>query len=496
MLGWLTDILRICWGFVYWNSRKSVYRWSGRRGVCPCQNSSDSGRAGETGCDAALNFAKPIRFRVVCPLLKPTADGTLMCSVNKEDVRPFWGRVVVTSILSVTLFYTAVVLTIFGFMRQVGYPISVQMVAWPPKWSEINQAKSQYFLQNAQEAFTAGELTETVMSLSLAYEYDVYNYEAGFFLARLWQANRPEFSNHLYQELISNHPEHRTQTAQAWLRSLLPRADYNWIEKLAINALRFGDNSSPAWLNAFLFSNQRTENDTVIPSLLATPETLSPGVETVLRWEQRIRQSPPEIAREFLLQPPPLNSPDFVYYFQIRLLISMGFPIDAVDIINEGKNPLSDRDRITLELEALAQANFQRSYHKLFDSILRISPSLGQIDILAVHLITNPNQEYYRRTKTLLTPSRLSSQDQKLTASLALFFLAGVHGDIEYQNQLAAEIRELTQSKFLILDATIAAMARPKIEQSRVRSLLPGLQPLSLDLTYALLEYFETEEIR
>ena len=266
-----------------------------------------------------------------------------MCSVSSEEVRPFWGRVILTSTLSVALFYAIVVLTIFGFMRQVGCPITAQMIGWPPKWSEINQAKSQYFLQNAQEAFNVGGLTETVMSLSLAYEYDIYNYQAGFFLARLWQANRPEFSNHLYQELITNHPEHRTQSAQAWLRSLLHREDYNWIEELAINALRFDDNISPAWLNAFLFSNQRTGNETVIQSLLDTPETLSPGVETVLRWEQYIRQSPPETAREIFLQPPSPDSPDFVYYFQIRLLISMGFPIDAVDIMNEGKNPLSNR---------------------------------------------------------------------------------------------------------------------------------------------------------
>ena len=67
---------------------------------------------------------------------------------------------------------------------------------------------------------------------------------------------------------------------------------------------------------------------------------------------------------------------------------------------------------------------------------------------------------------------------------------------MEYQNQLAAEIRELTQSKFVVLDATIAAMASPQIEQSNVRNLLPGLQPLSLDLTYALLEHFETVDHR
>ena len=165
-MGWLTDIFRICWGFFYWNSRKSVYRWSGRRGVCPCQNSSDSGRAGQTGCDAALNFDKPIRFRTVCPLLQPTVEGTLMCSVDSADVRPFWGRVIASSVMSAALIYAAMVLAVFGFMRQVGYPVTVEMIGWPPNWSEINQAKSRYFLQNAQNAYEKGELSETVMSLT------------------------------------------------------------------------------------------------------------------------------------------------------------------------------------------------------------------------------------------------------------------------------------------------------------------------------------------
>ncbi|MBT5901879.1 MAG: hypothetical protein HOH58_07200 [Opitutaceae bacterium] len=427
-------------------------------------------------------------------MLQPTVEGTLMCSVDSADVRPFWGRVIASSVMSAALIYAAMVLAVFGFMRQVGYPVTVEMIGWPPNWSEINQAKSRYFLQNAQNAYEKGELSETVMSLSLAYEYDIYNYDAGFFLAKLWQASRPEVSNHLYQELIANHPDFRTQTAEAWLRSLLPRADYAWIEKLAPNALRFGDNNTPAWLNALLFSNQRTQDDSVIQSLLETPDSLAPGVETVLRWEQTVRDLAPEEARTNLLQPPPAYSPEFVYYFQIRRLISLGFPVDAIDLLGSSNNPLNDRDRITLELRALSKAGFRRSYQNLFNRILRLSPSLAQLDILTSHLASNPDPELYRRAKVALHPQSLTTSNQRLPASLAIFCVAGVHGDIEYQNKLAMQIRELTQSKFVVLDAAIAAMALPDLERAAIRNLLPSLQPLSLDITYALLEHFDPVE--
>ena len=267
MLGWITDHIRIIWGFLYWNSRKSVYRIGGARGQCPCQNQSDSGRGGETGCDPALHFVKPIRFRTVCPLLQRVEDGRLMCSVDATKVRPFWGRVFLSAFATIILLYATAVLSVFGFLRHVGYPVTLQTIGWPPAWEEIDQARSIYFLQNAQTAYQNGDLGETVMSLSLAYDYDPYNYEAGFFLARLWQAGRPEVSNHLYEKLIANHPEHRTQTAQAWLRSLLPRADYVWIEKLATSALRFSDENVAAWLHALLFANVRTNNDPVFDPL-------------------------------------------------------------------------------------------------------------------------------------------------------------------------------------------------------------------------------------
>jgi len=496
VLGWTADVFRILWGFLYWNSRKSVYRLGRSRGRCPCQNRSDSGRAGETGCDPSRFFAEPARFRVVCPLLKRNDEGLLRCSVDREKVRPFWGRVFVALGVTLLAFYFAGVMAVFGFLRQVGYPVTVTMIGWPPAWSEINGARSQYFLMNAQEAYQAGDLGETVMSLSLAYDYDPNNYDAGFFLARLWQAGRPEVSNHIYQELIISHPEKRTQTAQAWLRSLLPRADYPWIERLATSALRFSDDHGSAWLHALLFANSRTQDSAVIERLLANPESLTPGVETVLNWEQRVQTLPPQLAKRVLLQSLPAETPSFVVFYVIRRLITLGFPVEALEILNASETTMGDRDRISLQLRALADADFRRSYEGLFDRLTRLPPSPVQFEIIAAHLVSQPDPVLYARAKNRLDPRRLSGPEQQLPALLALFCMAGAHGDIAYQDHLANQMRELTSSRFAVLDIAKAIMAEDENSPSRIENILPALQPMSLDLTYAMLERYERENLR
>lgn len=429
-------------------------------------------------------------------MLKPNAEGLLRCSVDAKDVRPFWGRVLLTGVLAALLIYAAGVLTVFGVMRKVGYPVTIGMIAWPPAWSTMDKARSSFFLKNAQEAFQRDNLSETVMSLSLAYDYDPENYDAGFFLARLWQAGRPEVSNHIYQRLILNHPERRTETAQAWLRSLLPRADYIWIERLAISALQFSDDHASAWVYALLFSNSRTQNDETIANLLASPDTLTPGVEIVLRLEEQIRRSPPRRAGELLGKPLADDVPVFVLYYQIRRLIDLGFPVQAMDLLNRNETRFSDRDRVSLQLRGLADANFERSYVGLFDRLSRLPPSPVQFDILASHLISHPNPKLYRQAKARLKPEGVEADNGRLSALMALFCMAGVHGDTAYQLELAAMMRELTGSRFAILDAAIAVMSQDGNQTIRIERILPSLQPMSLDLTYAMLERYETVELR
>src|SRR5207253_1322402 len=94
------------------------------RSACPCQSPSDSGRAYETQCDACMSWSRPARFQRVCPLLVPTKDG-MRCSANTPEVRPFWGRAF--GFYGGVLFsiYLVGVITVFIFLRTIGYPVSI-----------------------------------------------------------------------------------------------------------------------------------------------------------------------------------------------------------------------------------------------------------------------------------------------------------------------------------------------------------------------------------
>ena len=151
MIGWLGDFLRFWWGLLYWNTRKSLFRLNRDRARCPCQNPSDSGRARETGCDAAHAWYQPARFRRVCPLLVETAEG-LRCAADARDVRPFWGRAAAYYAAAALALYLAAVFALFACLRIVGYPLSPVSLLWPPRWSDLRLARGDYFVAKAQRA--------------------------------------------------------------------------------------------------------------------------------------------------------------------------------------------------------------------------------------------------------------------------------------------------------------------------------------------------------
>ena len=66
--GWIADVCRF--GIALWasNPRTTGFRLHGVPGCAPCQNSSNSGRAGLTGCDASLHWYEPARFRRGCTI--------------------------------------------------------------------------------------------------------------------------------------------------------------------------------------------------------------------------------------------------------------------------------------------------------------------------------------------------------------------------------------------------------------------------------------------
>ena len=374
-------------------------------------------------------------------------------------------------------------------MRFIGYPVTLSMIVWPPNWEQINDARSTFFLSQAESAYQSGDLTKAVMSLSLAYEYDPGNFDAGLSLAKLWQASRPDVSNHLYEQLMVDHPEQRARTSQTWLRALLPRADYSAIEQLASRALILDPDMVPAWVHALLFANQRTGNTALLTRILQQSEDLQPGVREVLTLETEVRARPVAYSRNLLGYPPPPTVPSFVIFYQLRRLIELGDSKRSLELLSQLSSRLSDRDRISLQLKAFAQAEFRNNYVDLLDRLVRIEPSAVQVELLCAHLIAKPDPELYRKVVQGVDPMKITSPAERISALVGLFCLAGTHQDRARQEKYAAILRQETGTTYAALDVVSAMLAAPA--QVRIERVLPTLQPLSLELTYALLEKFE-----
>ncbi|MBC8008970.1 MAG: hypothetical protein H7067_02600, partial [Burkholderiales bacterium] len=272
VFGWLTDTLRLGWGALYWNTRKSLHIVRGRRGRCPCQIASDSGRAMETGCEGVLGYRSPVRFRTVCPLLARRADGNWACSVNTENVRPFWGRAFALlggGALSLAFIAS---LAVFALLRGIGYEVRYTQVVWPPAWGEFRQIQADYYLARARESRAAGDISASLLHLSNAYELN-HDYRTGMLLAQLWQAGQPLLSDQTYTRLFTDHPEKRPEISQAWYRALLARGDFGAIQRVAgERLLHSGPTPSAAWSQAFLFASRQLGDPSGIARLLEEPE--------------------------------------------------------------------------------------------------------------------------------------------------------------------------------------------------------------------------------
>lgn len=488
MIGWIADWFRTAWALIIWNLRKSVFRLRRNERPCPCQNPSDSGRAWETRCDACFNWHRPARFHRVCPLLRRAPDGTLKCSADTSDVRPFWGRFLGFYGAGAVSLWLLAALLVFGGMRLVGYPVRLQAVLWPPAWPQINHARSAYFLNRAQEAYAQQRISESLMSLTLAYDYDPANYQAGLLLARIWQTGRTDASDRLYQQLLAEHPATRPTTAQHWLRALLPRGEFAMIEPLAAAALRFDPAHGAGWTHAFLFANERTGNAEQLNELLASEAALPAGPRRILELESACRSSAAASMRPRLMESPGAGMPDFVAHYQARRLVSLGFPADAVDVVARESARLSARDQAELTLLAYQAAGYRRLLVAAFDRVIAGAPSPNVIELVCAHLIQHPNQELFERFVRQVDPTRLPPGADRHSALLALFCVAGIHGDTARAEGYSRLIQAATDARGAALSRAGDFLRRPA--GGRIENVLPDLQPLALEVNYALLARF------
>lgn len=487
LAGWLNDTFRLGWGAFYWNMRKTWFAARGRRGRCPCQVGSDSGRGGDTGCDAVLGYRSPGRFQTLCPLLAQRANGDWVCSVDKAAVRPFWGRVFAGVGLATLALMLAAILGAYALLRGIGYEVSFQQVAWPPAWRQFRQVQSAFYLNRARTARAAGHMDETLLFLASAYELNPADHRTGLLLAQLWQAGQPLLSDQLYARLFREHPAHQDEIAPAWYRALLARGDFTAIQRLARERLLAGGPAPAAWLQALIFACQQTGEPAPLEQLLHEP-ALPPAFAPLLRLEYTLYSAPPETRSRLLARAAAGETNPFASYHLLSRLLAEGRPDLVLARLAAPTCPLSNRENIRLRLDALVVLGRAAERAGLVRQLLAQPTQAAVCELLSGHLAAHPDRDLLHAYAAKLEASPLPPGEAVHPQLLAFFGACAALGDADLLDTAVHLVNTSAGRNYRTLTAvqtlfTSGAPLRPEV-------FLPVLQPLPLDTVYALYGHF------
>ncbi len=487
MAGWLTDTFRLGWGAFYWNTRKSWFAARGRRGRCPCQVGSDSGRGGETGCEAILGYRSPARFRALCPLLAQRADGNWVCSVDTARVRPFWGRVAAGVGVATLALSLAAILGVFALLRGIGYDVSLVQVAWPPAWRQFRQVQSSFYLDRAREARVAGRMDEALISLSNAYELNPTDHKTGLLLAQLWQAGQPLLSDQLYARLFREHPAHRDEIGPAWYRALLARGDFDAIQRLAGERLLSGGPAPGAWLQAVLFAARQRGEPGPLARLLAEP-ALPSAVAPLLRLEQALYTAPTETRVRLLTDAVAGETDPFAIYHVLSRLLEEGRPDLVFARLDAPSFPLGNREKIRLRLDALVVADRLDVRADIVRQLLTQPTQPAVCELLSGHLAAHPDRALLLAYAAKLEAEPLPPGESVYPQLLAFFGACAALGDGDLLDTAVRLVNTSAGRDY----RTLAALRELFVQKALLRpeAFLPVLQPLPLDTVYALYSRF------
>ncbi|MFA6289833.1 MAG: hypothetical protein WC661_20825 [Opitutaceae bacterium] len=488
MKGWLVDLFRLAWAFPYWNVRKTLYRLRGAGASCPCQAPSDSGKAHVTGCEAVFGWNRPERFRKVCPLLERGADGRWCCSVNAPEVRPFWGLAARMAVLTAVAGFLIASLGAWAGLRVIGYPVKIHQLVWPPAWHELNAVRSEYFLTKARAAYTAGNIKESMMSLTLAYQLNPENYAAGMMLAQFRQADNPTLSDKLYRQLRTSHPDKRAATTQVWLHHLLVHAAYEQVSILAMEELRNSPHEA-AWVNALLFACRQL-NDPALLENQARQAELAPEWRQIMEIEAAtLRGSLEGEALQRRLRALTSETTNrYVLYYALDRQIAGG-SADVLPQVRAARGRLPGRTILSLGLAAYAAAKDDAGRSREIAAVLTSRSKLGEteIEVLCGHLIRYPQTSSLRALVEAWRRDSTTPKTEQMPLYIALYCAASTGSDAETKTQAETWIKGIGKELPRVLPMLDRALS-PTGKDRPKASLLPALPTLPIEITYLLLE--------
>ncbi len=418
-----------------------------------------------------------------------------MCSVHAKDVRPYWGRVMAYGSAVGVSIWLLLVGTLFGGMHLIGYHVALRQLVWPPAWHELQGVRADLFIDQARTNYRAGQVREAIQSLTIAHELNPGHYQVAMMLAQFHQAGNAPQSDALYLQLLQGHPEHRSEISRAWFQSLLARGQMTGIAELARRQLTTESQQAVAWTYAILFVTRHRPDDGMLDNILAS-ESLPAGPRVILNLAAQFRKLPPEAARKLVLETPLVPNFSFDLVFRIEALIRLGYSQDALSVLAARRKELSGRDVARLIFAAFAVQNNRERLRQEFSALLSGERKLSaaEFTLLGVHLVSYPDPVLLKLLNEAMPRLPIEPADAWMEAALAVFCAAGVQGDAE---QLSA-IKFLITDSYSISPLGLAGMELfflGKSDMSRIETFLPNLNPLSLELNYALLDrYLKIQE--
>jgi hypothetical protein len=487
--GWLADLARTPWALLYWNALKTRHRLRPRPGRnAPCQAPSDSGKGGETGCEACLGWNQTRRFHRVCPLVRNDPQRGPLCSVDAAAVRPFWGRALGLWALGLLVVYLTGAAALSGLLRSRGYALGFVDIAWPPAWERFGAAQAQVFWTRGEAAARAGRHGEATLALSLAVEKDPKNHDAALLLAGLWQGAQPQLSNALYARVVADAPALADVAAQRWYLALLTRGDF--ARAFTVAADRVVRNGEPAaWTQATLFAGRLRP-----PSSGATPvsEALrrdAPVTARLAELDQRLTMlSPPEARAALLALGGSGEVSDSVRFFRCDRLTRSGLAEEALLLLDGAEAPSDSLVTRSLRLDALAVLARSEERAGEFARLLAAAPRLRALEAAAAHLIRYPEARLADRLFAAADAEPLPSLDGRPPLRAAFYAVAGVHRDARRLPELGRALRDASRLPLSVMAELDAFFLSPAPERPWTTP-LPLLQPLPMETFYALVEH-------
>lgn len=398
-LAWSADAVRLFFGLIYWNVKKSIFRLRGSGGRNPCQNLADGDAPGEIRCDACLSWNQPARFRRVCPLLSQR-NGYWVCSAGRDAVRPFWGRVFVWGGITATGCYVAATLLALGVLRSAqAAEIEWFDLVWPGNWNRVAQARARSFAFRSAESFVRNRPREALVALGSARRLDPADYRTRLLAAQLamFQFN-VVFADQEFDRMLKDYPDQAERTALACHDAMLMLFRAEPLARHCLKMIARDPGHTALWVRSLLHALRLGPFAEKFAFREAARIAVLPAHARLL-IEAEVFAQQGDIGAAIALLSRPFDGPLNPLYMeeQVGCLARLGSNEAASMLLYHYASALGEFEALLtrLDLDFLAQddASARLDFHR----ILELMSSPVKAERIMVLLVEHPGADYFRQ---------------------------------------------------------------------------------------------------